>query len=42
MMKTEVPGVCMVAASRARGGSIPTDHGAFVKFLQQVSDEIRV
>ena len=41
VVKTEVPGVWMIAASRAGGGYIPTEHGAFMKFLQQVS-EVRV
>ena len=38
LAKTEVPGVWMVAASRAEGVKIPTEHAAFVRFLQQVSE----
>jgi hypothetical protein len=36
MVKTEVPGVWMVAAGVA-GAKVPAEHEAFMKFLQQVS-----
>ena len=36
IIKTEVPGVWMVAAGAA-GTKIPTEHDGFMRFLQQVS-----